>query len=110
MNLRCNDIDYNPFFFSNLIVEFKENNEFKGTLYVLMEKIPANVDEYLKKNYFEIKDYFEVFSDLKQIKEKIAVDYNSCSFKVISTISKDLIVDFPSPLELMKVLLFYKYI
>ena len=72
---------------------------------MLKEKINATIEEYLKQNHFEIKDYFEVFTDLKQIKDKIAVDYDNCNYKVISTIEKSLIVNITSPLELMKVII-----
>lgn len=69
----------------------------------MKEKVPNDVEEYLKQNHFEIKNYYDVFNDLKQIKDKIAVDYETCNLKVISTINKDLIINNPSPIELMKV-------
>ena len=44
-----------------------------------------------------------MFNDLKEIKEKIVIDYNFSNYKVISTINKEFIVDLTSPIQLMKV-------
>ncbi len=60
LNLRGNDISYNPVFFSYLLIDFTEPKA-RAKLFIDKIKISENVQEYLSKNNIEALDYDDIF-------------------------------------------------
>lgn len=93
-NLRGQDIDYNPLFYSYAVV-YKKEDAYAIRLYVDEVKT-KNVTEYLKDNNIEIAPYKQVFEDLStgDFKDmKIVLDANDCNYKVYSSINKDNVIN-----------------
>ena len=61
LNLRGNDIEYNPVFFSYLVFWPKD---LKATLYIESEKVKG-VNEYLESIQVTTKPYNQIFEDLR---------------------------------------------
>jgi len=75
LNLRGSDSDCTPYFISYLVLNFEFNSSStKGTLYILREKIPREVEEYLKSLNIDIKDYDDFLKDVKQIDSAVYID------------------------------------
>ena len=94
-NLRGNDIDYNPLFFSFAILFFEGENEY---LHLFSRKVKFEDEEIRKhlQNYnislFEYEDLYKVLS----LKEKnilfdylLIVDTESCNQNIFSIISQN---------------------
>jgi len=95
-NMRGQDIDYNPLFFSYAVI-YNKSDIYTVRLYIDEVKT-KNVTEYLKDNNVEIAPYQQVFEDLStgDFKDmKIALDANDCNFKVYSSINKDNVINAP---------------
>lgn len=69
LNIRGNDVEYNPVVISYLVLE-----QDKCTLFVLPGKITKEVSAYLTANGVEFKGYEEVFSYLNYIEGTILYD------------------------------------
>jgi len=69
LNIRGNDVEYNPVVISYLVLE-----QDKCTLFVLPEKITREVTAYLNANGVEFRGYEEVFSYLKYLEGTILFD------------------------------------
>ncbi len=63
LNLRGNDINYNPVFFSYCLI-----TNSRVILYINPSKVSTDLcQNYLKKNNIEIKNYEEIWNDLKDL-------------------------------------------
>lgn len=76
LNLRGTDIEYNPVFFSYLVLEKGERNVVH--LFVRKGKI-AGLEEYFNENSVIVYDYSEIEGFLKGITEKVEVDQSKCN-------------------------------
>lgn len=95
-NLRGQDIDYNPLFYSYAVV-YKKEDIYTIRLYVNETKV-KNVTEYLKDSNIEIAPYDQVFEDLStgEFKDlKIVLDENDCNHKVYTSIKKENVINAP---------------
>jgi len=61
LNIRGNDIHYNPYFYSYLILNFEEDKYTDGVLFINSQKVTEKVGSYLKSFKITIKDYDEFY-------------------------------------------------
>lgn len=88
LNLRGNDIEFNPLFFSYLILH-KDGDNFKIDLFINKDKVSdAEVSKYLSDNNVSIYEYSEIESKIKEYsaleKKNIVVDVAQCSYRLFS--------------------------
>ncbi len=98
LNIRGNDVEYNPVVISYLVVEQQ-----KCTLFVLPEKITREVTAYLSANGVEFRGYEEVFSYLRYLSGTILYDgakVNEALYEAISDEAKK--VNCKSPILVAK--------
>lgn len=107
LNLRGNDIPYNPVFKSFLLLDFNENALFLGTLYINKEKVNDLVFEYIKNSNLQMKSYEEINEDLKKIEQNIIINKNSLNYSIYKSIPSNFIVKEKWPLKPLKVILFF---
>ena len=65
LNLRGDDVDYNPFFVSYLLI-----NEDDAVLFVDSEKISPEIASYLEENYITVRGYEEWADELHSLSEE----------------------------------------
>ena len=82
LNLRGNDVDYNPVFFAYLVVE-KTNDQVIPHLFINQEKIDS-VREHLASA--KIREYSQITEFLSAIEEKVSVNPNSCNLSLYNCI------------------------
>lgn len=99
LNLRGNDIQCNPVFFSYLILTRTE-----GFLYVLDEAINDDLKETLEEDNIRIKSYYSFYDSLKQIEdnEKVMLDRNLVNSLVTNNLQHCRIIDVLNPTLIMK--------
>lgn len=98
LNLRGNDVDYNPVFLGYITVSATET-----TLYVDLEKVNDEISDYLKKENVQIKPYESFFDDLKNIEnEKVLISPNSNQSIFDTVKGKNQIIKAATPGNLMK--------
>lgn len=98
LNIRGNDVEYNPVVISYLVLE-----QDKCTLFVLPEKITREVTAYLSANGVEFRGYEEVFSYLRYLNGTILYDgakVNEALYEAISATAKK--VNCNSPILIAK--------
>lgn len=85
LNIRGNDVEFNPVVISYLVLE-----QDKCTLFVLPEKITREVTAYLSANGVEFRGYEEVFSYLRYLNGTILYDgakVNEALYEAISELA-----------------------
>lgn len=98
LNLRGNDIKNNPVFLSYLLL-----TDDKVILYIDSQKISNDIKEYLNSNDIIIKDYFEIYEDVKQINDStILLDSNVVNYELCNLLKNNIIIDKINPSTLMK--------
>ncbi|MES1919263.1 hypothetical protein MHBO_001122 [Bonamia ostreae] len=108
LNLRGNDIEFNPVFISYCIVSSS-----KTTLFVDPEKLDEKTKQYLQTELeIEIKNYEDIEKELRSVGEiartkklKISVSPDQCNqalCAILSGIDSNLIFEQRSPVELSK--------
>lgn len=96
-NIRGRDIKNNPVTLSYSII-----SKDKVTLYIDSRKINNEVREYLEENGVEIKDYFEVYEDVKNSENEIVLlDNDKVNYLICNSI-KGSILNRNNPTTLMK--------
>lgn len=98
LNLRGNDVHCNPVFISYLFI-----TQTDATLYILPEKLTAEVKAYLTQNQIQTKDYTEIENDLLQYKGnsiQLSPETNYTLYQAASTSAS--IIKQPSPIRLLK--------
>lgn len=86
LNIRGNDVEYNPVVISYLVLEQQ-----KCTLFVLPGKVTREVSAYLRANDITVKGYEEVFAYLHNLTGTILYDgakVNEALFEAISVMAK----------------------
>ena len=85
LNLRGNDVKCTPVFLSFLTITGDN-----VTLYIQKQSLTAGTESYLKENKVNIKDYFEIYNDLKQLKDKkVWLDKSSANYRIIETLKNN---------------------
>lgn len=98
LNLRGNDIEYNPVFVSYLLVRPDT-----ACLYIDRRKLTPEVTEYLKGEGVEVRDYDTIGSDLRQIDSPVQIQPDKTNYACYSCISKPVRRDCPvSVMKIMK--------
>lgn len=69
LNIRGNDVEYNPVVISYLLLE-----QDRCTLFVLPEKVTAKAADYLAKEGVEVRDYEDIFAKLGEYKGSVLYD------------------------------------
>ena len=98
LNLRGSDVHCNPVFICFLFI-----TQTDATLYILPEKLSAEVNAYLSKNQNQKKDYREIENNLLQYKGnsiQLSPETNYTLYQAASTSAS--IIKQPSPIRLLK--------
>ena len=101
LNLRGDDIAYTPVFYSYFLMDIKDE---KNTLYISGDCIGDDVKKYLMNLKIEIKEYNEIFNDVKNIKDSsVRCSKHSLNFRLKKSFNKsnNLILDY-TPIYKMK--------
>lgn len=90
LNLRGSDIEYNPVFYSYLII----TDDRKIVLYVDNKKFDYPVNEYLTKNNIQIKPYDSFWTDLSKLsqdfklqKKRFSINPLTNSWEIVRTLN-----------------------
>lgn len=101
-NLRGADIDYNPVFFSYLIIYPGE--ETTATLYVDAPKV-ANLADYLAQNRITVAPYGQVTEDLAKLsadKKRVGVHSKTCNAELYRLIKDSAVVQDNNVIQYLK--------
>lgn len=82
-NIRGNDIKNTP-----VSLAFSIISKDKSYLYINKTKINKPYLKYFEENFIEIRDYYQVFDDIKKLKGNILIDLNASSYEVYNSINK----------------------
>lgn len=82
-NIRGNDVKNTP-----VSLAFSIVSKDKAYLYINKSKINKPFLKYFNENSIEIRDYFQVFDDIKELKGNILVDLNASSYEIYNSIDK----------------------
>lgn len=96
-NIRGNDVLCNPVALAYALIE-KE----KATLYLRKEAVNQEVIDELLKDQIDVKDYFDVYEDIKNINGKVLLDTKSVNYTLVNSINKDDVIDQTNPSQLLK--------
>lgn len=111
LNLRGNDIEYNPMFLSYLLIIFDAKTEI--FLYSDPDKFKdETVQNYLKTLGVHLLPYLQIFADLKKMKGKaIGISLDSANAKLVQAIDikENASVDIQDSIQVLKVLSLYLY-
>lgn len=96
-NIRGRDIKNNP-----VTLSYSSISKDKVTLYIDSKKVNNEVREYLEENGVEIKNYFEVYEDVKNSENEIVLlDNDKVNYLICNSI-KGTILNRSNPTTLMK--------
>lgn len=97
LNLRGNDVHCNPVFVSYLLISDEGN-----TLYIIEEKLPSEVRQYLAENGIKVKPYRQIERDLKDFigKLQLSTNINAAIYEMLY--KNDAAITLPSPVLLLK--------
>ena len=96
-NIRGNDVLCNPVALAYALIE-KE----KAYLYLRKEAVSQEVIDELLKDQIEVKDYFDIYEDIKHIEGKVLLDTKSVNYALVSHIRQENIIDQTNPSQLLK--------
>ena len=96
LNLRADDILYTPFFVSYLII-----TPTTATLYINKEKVPAEVEAYLKEECVGIRPYEAIIDDLKACELPVEVQLDKTNYTTYKAIRQPIAKASPIPHMLM---------
>lgn len=87
LNLRGNDIEYNPFVLAYAIISME-----RVLLFTDISKFSTEIKNYFNENNIELFDYFDFYNYLENIllKNKILLDYNSVNCFIVKSINKNI--------------------
>lgn len=106
LNLRGSDIQYNPVFYSYVIIDADKKNV---TLYANNKKFDSPVSQHLEKNNVKIRPYEAFWDDLsklstkfKESKKQVLLNDSSASWEIVRTLNCEHVSVSPSPVEDLK--------
>ena len=87
LNLRGNDIEYNPFVLAYAIISME-----RVLLFTDISKFSTEIKNYFNKNNIELFDYFDFYNYLENIllKNKILLDYDNVNCFIVKSINKNI--------------------
>ena len=88
LNLRGSDIEYNPLFFSYLLVD-QSSPETRLTLFINPSKV-SSITDYLSSHNVSVQDYSEVSSYLSQLTYPVILDESETSLGLCSKLKQAL--------------------
>ena len=93
LNLRGTEFQFEPLFFSYLLIDFSNNSEnYIGWLYI-KSKCNENLENYLKKNNVFLKSYDKIFEELKKIKlQKVFINTKTCNYFLVNLIKEENVI------------------
>ena len=98
LNLRGNDIDFNPVFVSYLLI-----CDETATLYICKDKLTKEVLDYLKAEGVETKEYDAISDNLKATDKRIQIEPAKTNYGVFSCIKNPVLANCPvSTMKIMK--------
>lgn len=97
LNLRGTDVDYNPVFVCYLVVE-----EDSVTLYINKEKLTEEVSRYLSEEQVDVKDYGQIFDDLRQLSLPVLIQPDKTNVSVVNSLQQ--VVEGTCPVTTMKIM------
>ncbi|MGL5379413.1 M24B family metallopeptidase, partial [Clostridium sp.] len=83
-NIRGNDINFNPVVMSYALIK-KDSS----VLYINLDKVDKNIEEYLINEGVILKDYDELYNDVKEIKGSLLIDPSKVNAKIYVNVSED---------------------
>lgn len=106
LNLRGSDIQYNPVFYSYVIIDADKKNV---TLYADNKKFDSPVSLHLEKNSVKVRPYAAFWDDLsklstkfKESKKQVLLNDSSASWEIVRTLNCEHVSVSPSPVEDLK--------
>lgn len=97
-NIRGNDVKCNP-----VAVAYAYISASETVLFINPKKVTTEVAEYLKNQGVILAEYYKFFDYISRLDEKICVDLNKVTFKILDAIKdKNTLLFAPSPIDLMK--------
>ena len=87
LNLRGNDIEYNPFVLAYAIISME-----RILLFTDISKFSTEIKNYFNENNIELFDYFDFYNYLENIllKNKILLDYDNVNCFIVKSINKNI--------------------
>mmetsp|Transcript_11348 Transcript_11348/g.11432 ORF Transcript_11348/g.11432 Transcript_11348/m.11432 type:complete len:595 (+) Transcript_11348:6-1790(+) len=89
LNLRGKDIDYNPLFFSYLLIKAASDTDYQLSLFINLDKIEG-IRDYLSENKIEVFPYEAIGNYLENIEDGIVVDQSELNYSLFLKIKKPL--------------------
>ena len=74
----------------------------KAYLYLRKEAVSQEVIDELLKDQIEVKDYFDIYEDIKNINGKVLLDTKSVNYTLVNSINIDNVIDQTNPSQLLK--------
>lgn len=106
LNLRGSDIQYNPVFYSYVIIDADDKNV---TLYSNNKKFDTPVSQHLEKNNIKLRPYEAFWDDLsalskkfKESKKQFLLNDSTASWEIVRTLDCDHVSVSPTPVEDLK--------
>lgn len=97
-NIRGNDVKCNP-----VAVAYAYISASETVLFINPKKVTTEVAEYLKNQGVILAEYYKFFDYISRLDEKICVDLNKVTFKILDAIKdKNTLLFAPSPIDLIK--------
>ncbi len=97
LNLRGSDVHCNPVFVSYLLI-----TEYSSTLYIIENKLPDEVKDYLTENEIKVRPYSTIEKDLKDFTGKLLLSANINAAVHAAACAHSLIEIAPSPVLFLK--------
>ena len=96
-NVRGQDVEATPVLLSYALIE-----KDKATLYVQDGVFDQNSLVELEHDHITIKNYFDIYEDIKHIDGKVLLDTTSVNYALVCQLKEDQIVDQYNPSQMMK--------
>lgn len=99
-NIRGNDVKNNPVNLAYAAITVD-----KAVLYIGEEKLNSEVEKYLYKNGVEVRDYFEIYEDMKRVSNSniIMMDLNKVNYTIFKKLNPEIkVINRSNPSTIMK--------
>lgn len=96
-NIRGQDVEATP-----VVLAYALISQDKAWLYVQKGVLDNEVIETLKQDHIYTKDYFDIYQDICQIKDKILLDESTVNYALVSKLNPQQIINDINPSQMMK--------